>query len=58
MTNLEAKKPNNNTAFPTLSRETVNNLKKALRRVLSYVPAAVIVVLIALYYIQLSHMGA
>lgn len=57
MTKLEAKKPET-TSFPTLSRETANNLKKALRRVLSYVPAAVVVVLIALYYIQLSHMGA
>ena len=58
MTNLEAKKPNNTTLFPTLSHETVCSLKKVLRRILSYVPAVVIVVLIALYYIQLSHMGA
>ena len=57
MTKLEVKKPET-TTFPTLSREAVNNLKKALRRVLSYVPAVVVVVLIALYYIQLSHMGA
>lgn len=32
-------------------------LKKALTRVLTYVPAAVIIVLVALYYISLSKLG-
>ena len=33
-------------------------LKKAALKVLNFVPAAIIIGLIALYYIQLSHVGA
>lgn len=32
-------------------------IRKALTRVLTYVPAAVIIVLVALYYISLSKLG-
>ena len=59
-------KKNNNTGnitpdFPVdtdkVKRSAQKTAKKVITTILTYLPAAIIFGLIALYYIQLSHMG-
>lgn len=57
MTDLKTMKTPENTVCPPIRKESVETVKKVLRRALSYVPGLVIFGLIALYYIQLSHMA-
>lgn len=47
-----------NTAERRVNAEVIKNtLKKVFRRILTYIPAAIIILLIALYYISLSRLG-
>lgn len=44
-------------AVPEAARISANRLTGFIRLVLNYLPTAVVIALIALYYVQLSHMG-
>ena len=57
MTDLIRRKPTAQDKAVEASDAAKKSAKKIVAKVLTYVPAAIIFGLIALYYIQLSHMA-